>query len=534
MAKVLVIDDNVQLLELYQEVLSDLGYEVLTADRGELGLNYARENQPDCIMLDIMMSDMDGLDALEELNGRDPSIPIIIITGFPSAENAIEALKRGAFDFLTKGCTLEEMIATTQRALERRQLHLENEDLLQRLQDANANLEQQVSDATAQVRELAEFNQSILEGIDAGLLASDNEGNILFGNSAARRSLQLTTDELVGQNITKYGFVLEREEQDTNRAVTPHIAGADLDGKLNSVERKLERSQRRARYRSDDGVDHTFGYSVSVPDHIPGVGAGYVLLFRDLTEMEELRSQMQRLQKLEALNIVIAGVAHEIKNPIAGIKGVASVMSETLEDDDPRKEHVSRILDETRRVTKLIDDFFSFSRPSAPKLELFDITEAVGRVVRLLNDTAKQRKVELITEMPDELPKIRADRDQMQQIVLNLVMNSIDALEREGRIEVTTNVVEYAVLGCPCVRVKVRDSGPGFPEESRHRIFDPFFTTKASGTGLGLHICQNIALRHGGRMEAVNDPDGGASVSLYIPLSGTHPTPSDEAATARD
>ena len=522
MATVLLIDDNVQLLELYREVLGHRGYNVLTADRGELGLQLAREDEPDCILLDIMMSDMDGLDALEEMNERDPTIPIIIVTGFPSAENAIEALKRGAFDFLTKGCTLEEMIATTERALERRRLYRENEELLQRLQDANTNLERQVDEKTAQIRELADFNQSILEGIDAGLLAADERGAILFANTSARRSLNLTADELVGRDIAEFGFSVLQGEGDQKRVATPHISRAEFEGDLDDVERQLERAQSRAVYQTADGVHHTYGYSISVPDHIPGVGKGYILLFRDLTEMEELRSQMQRLQKLEALNIVIAGVAHEIKNPLAGIKSVAAVLAETLDGDDERKEYVTRILDETRRVTKLIDDFFSFSRPSKPRLELLDITDAITRVVRLLSDTVKKRNMEIPVQIAADLPQIRADRDQMQQIVLNLVMNAIDAMDQAGRIEISARVVEYRVLGGPALRVQVRDTGPGFPEDSKHRLFDPFYTTKASGTGLGLHICQNIALRHGGRMEATNHPEDGAIVSLYMPLPGNN------------
>jgi len=516
MSKVLVIDDNVQLLELYREVLARLGYEVLTADRGRLGLQSAYEHEPDCIILDIMMGDMDGLDALEELTQRDTSVPIIIITGFPSAENAIEALKRGAFDFLTKGCTLEEMVATTQRAIERRQLHLENQELHRKLQEANTNLARQLDERTAEVRELAEFNQSILEGIDAGLLAANDKGTILFANSSARRMLGV--DQIIGQDLGNFGFAQSGAALPARRVVTPHPPQRRLEGDLSTVGRHLERAQRRATYRCADGTQRVFGYSISVPDHIPGAGRGYIILFRDVTEMEELRFQMQRLQKLEALNVVIAGVAHEIKNPLAGIKTVSSLLSENLEEQDPRREYAVRILEETRRVTRIIDDFFSFSRPSKPRLELFEVAECVGRVTRLLTDTARQKKIDITTRVGPDLPKVRADRDQIQQVILNLVMNAIEAIGQDGEIEISADVHDYRVLGKRCARIQVRDSGPGFPEESRHRLFDPFYTTKATGTGLGLHICQTIALQHGGQMEATNHPDGGALVTLFIPL----------------
>ncbi len=519
MAKVLVIDDNEQLLELYREVLGDLGYEVFTADRGETGIQLARVHEPDCIMLDIMMADMDGLDALKELTRWDSSIPIIIITGFPSAENAIEALKRGAFDFLTKGCTLEEMIATTKRALERRLLYKENRELLERLQDANANLERKVNEATAKLSELNAFNQSILEGIDAGLLVANDTGTILFANSAARRMIGLSADQLQGQNLKRFGFQLELATPVQRGNTTPHVGAAIFAGDLTSVEQQLERAQRRAKYRLQDGTVHVFGYSISTPDYIPGAKRGFIVLFRDLTEMEELKLQIQRLQKLEALNLVVAGVAHEIKNPIAGIKSVASVLYENLDQDDPRREYVGRIIEETRRVTRLVDEFFSFSRPSKPRLEMTGIPDCVDRVVRLLSDTAKQKKMQIVTKFDPKTPTVRIDRDQIQQVILNLVMNSIEAMNKEGKIEIATDVHDYRVLGKKCVRVQVHDTGPGFPDDARHRLFDPFYTTKPSGMGLGLHICQSIALEHGGRIEAMNHPDGGALVSLYLPMA---------------
>ncbi|HOM57585.1 MAG TPA: response regulator, partial [Candidatus Latescibacteria bacterium] len=206
MAKVLVIDDSEPLLDYYGKILKDIGCEVLTTSLGEEGIRLAREHAPDCIMLDIMMSDIDGLDVLQELADFDSTIPVIVVTGMPSAESAIEALKRGAFDFLTKGCTVEEIIATARRALDRRRLYLENQELVAKLREANSRLEQQISEATEQVRELNNFNQSLLEGIDAGLLAASESGVILFANAAARRMLSLSPHQVIGSNLRDFGF----------------------------------------------------------------------------------------------------------------------------------------------------------------------------------------------------------------------------------------------------------------------------------------------------------------------------------------
>jgi signal transduction histidine kinase len=312
---------------------------------------------------------------------------------------------------------------------------------------------------------------------------------------------------------TEFASVEKRNE-------TPHL-GAEVHGDdLSSVEKQIGRSQRKAKFTVADGTQRSFGYSISVPENIPGSGPGhgYIVLFRDVTEMEELRLHMHRLEKLEALNILIAGVAHEIKNPVAGIKSVASVLIDMFEAEDERREYVSRILDETGRVIRLVQDFFSFSRPSKPRRELLEITDCIGGVVRLMDDTAKQHSIRIASEISPDLPLVRVDRDQVKQIILNLVTNSIQAVEDEGTIEITADKMYYRVLEKDCLCVRVHDSGPGFSDEVRNKLFDPFFTTKQSGTGLGLHISQNIMLEHGGRMEALNHPIGGAEICLYFPL----------------
>ena len=517
MAKVLVVDDDIDLLLLHSEVLKNDGHVIFTAQTGADGLQTAEETEPDCVLQDIIMNDMDGLDALREFQSRDPDLPVIIFTGYPSVDNAIEALRRGAFDFLTKGCSLEELTTTVRRAVEQRFLRSENQRLLDELQEANTNLERKVSQATAQIRALNEFNRSLLEGIDSGLLAADNNEKILFANKAALRILELPQAEIIGRSLRDFGFQVELATT-PKRSTTPHVGAETHTQDLDSVEKQIRQSQRRSIFRQPDGRERRFGYSLSKPGSSSGSGPAYILLFRDLTEIEELRLHMQRLEKLETLNIIIAGVAHEIKNPIAGIKGVASVLIETFEEDDDRKEYVARILGETNRVIDQVNNFFSFARPSKPKRELIDIYECTNSVVRLMEESGRRKRIDLIENNEDGLPQVYVDKDQIKQIVLNLVTNAIQAIEEDGTVTVTNDKAFYKVLGKDCVRVQVHDSGPGIPDEVRNRLFDPFYTTKQSGTGLGLHISQTIVIEHGGRIEATNHPEGGALVEIYLPV----------------
>ena len=518
MAKVLVVDDDAELLLLHTAILTADGNEVITAESGTEGLAAAEREKPDCVLQDILMDDMSGLDALKEFQARDPDLPVIMFTGDPSAQNAIEALRRGAFDFLTKGCSIEELNTTVRRAVERRYLRSENDRLVQQLQEANATLERRVAQATAQIRALNEFNRSLLEGIDSGLLAADPNEKILFANKSALKTLELPQNEIIGKQLSDFGFRTDLALEPTKRTQTPHVGAETHTQDLDSVEKQIRQSQRRSVLKTPDGRERRFGYSISKPGSPSGTGPAYILLFRDLTEIEELRLHMQRLEKLETLNIIIAGVAHEIKNPIAGIKGVASVLIETFDEDDERREYVAKILGETNRVIDQVSNFFSFARPSKPKREMIAISECTDSVVRLMGDTARQKRIEVRHTVADGLPKVYVDRDQIKQIVLNLVTNAIQAIEESGTVDVIADQTFYRVLGKDCIRVQVHDSGPGFPDEVRNKLFDPFYTTKQSGTGLGLHISQSIVLEHGGRIEANNHPAGGALVTMFLPV----------------
>ncbi len=477
MARVLVIDDDTDLLTLHSDVLKNDGQDVYTAQSAEEGLKLWEEVAPDCVLLDLLMTDMDGLEALKEFNSRDPHLPVIIFTGYPSAENAIEALRRGAFDFLTKGCTLEEIVTTTRRAVETRFLQKENQNLMRQIREANANLERQVQQATAQLRAQYEFNQSLLEGIDSGFLAAADDERILFANRSALRMLDLHEDDITDKTLGDFGFQTELA-QTTKRNATPHLGAETHTGELDNVEKQIRQSQRRSKYRTPDGRELTFGYSISKPESMgttpgAGTGPGYIVLFRDVSEMEELRLHMQRLEKLETLNIIIAGVAHEIKNPVAGIKGVASLLLEIMDEGDEKREYVERILDETKRVIKQVENFFSFSRPSKPRRELTHVSECVDSVVRLMDDTAKQKSVALKMEEGEDIPQVYVDADQIKQIVLNLVTNAVQAIDSDGEVHVTVDKVSIA---CSTARscasrcgIRGRDSRTTSVEESSTR-----------------------------------------------------------------
>jgi len=240
-------------------------------------------------------------------------------------------------------------------------------------------------------------------------------------------------------------------------------------------------------------------------------------LEESLEEKKLLEEQLIRTGKLKALGELTAGIAHEIKNPLASVKGAAEAIADEIPADSPRRKLVEIQKKELERLSETLERFLSFARPGEFMTARVDLGELAGRTLKLLEPQAGKKGIEIDSACPERPVRIDGDKDQLTQVLLNLLINAMAAVGREGRIglEVGTGFVghtEFALL-------KVVDTGPGIPDDIRDRIFDPFFSTKEDGTGLGLSISANIIERHGGFIRPGANPHGaGAAFTIFLPL----------------
>jgi PAS domain S-box-containing protein len=241
-------------------------------------------------------------------------------------------------------------------------------------------------------------------------------------------------------------------------------------------------------------------------------------------EKRTLEAQLQQAQKMEAMGSMAAGLAHEIKNPLAGIQGTLELLRDEAEDEV--KDLYDQMLAELKRVNETIHSLLGFARPRKPKRVNVDMMTLLEDTVRLLRPGFEQRGISVDVSVAPEVGTFRLDRDQIRQVLLNLVNNAADAIDRNGHIDVRA-------LGAPVeggLVITVQDDGPGVAEENLDRVFEPFFTTRFSGTGLGLAMARSLVEQHGGRLEVSSQLGSGTTFSILLPdmQPSTEPAPGGE------
>jgi len=237
------------------------------------------------------------------------------------------------------------------------------------------------------------------------------------------------------------------------------------------------------------------------------------------------RQRLARAERLARLGEVAASLAHEVKNPLAGIAGAVRVIADELPETDPRKEIMEEILDQVHRLDKTVKDLLIFARPAAPTLAPCDIHQVLDRVLILLAEDPAAKAVRIVRAYEAGLPWVHADGKQLGQVFLNLLLNALQAMPDGGQVTLHTGLHaatgtgdERQGLNGQAVEVRVSDTGPGIPAQLVSEVFTPFFTTKPRGAGLGLSICRRIIEDHGGRIDVDVTPGEGTTFRVVLPL----------------
>ncbi len=243
-------------------------------------------------------------------------------------------------------------------------------------------------------------------------------------------------------------------------------------------------------------------------------------------EIEAFHQQrLARAERLATLGEIAASLAHEVKNPLAGIAGAVQVMADELPEMDPRKEIMHEILTQVHRLDRTVQDLLAFARPGKPDVEPCDIHTVLDRVLILLAENPEAKGVRVVRAYQRGIPRVPADGKQLQQVFLNLILNAVQAMPAGGQITLRTAVRngfrgegEEPAAGGPMVEVEVTDTGPGIPPTILKDIFTPFVTTKRRGTGLGLPVSRRIIEDHGGWITADSPPGQGATFRVFLPF----------------
>jgi two-component system, NtrC family, sensor kinase len=232
------------------------------------------------------------------------------------------------------------------------------------------------------------------------------------------------------------------------------------------------------------------------------------------SELKKIHGQLFRSEKLASIGKLAAGVAHEINNPLTGILTNASLLLEDLNDDDTKKDDAQVIVNETIRCREIVKRLLDFARQTKPQKSLTNINNLIDNIVLLVRNQASFRNVNIERKLADNIPEIMTDKDQIQQVFINFILNASDAMPNGGEIKISSRVIENGEY----VEVRFMDTGLGISEENKHKIFDPFFTTKDNGTGLGLSISYGIVEQHGGTINVESEIGKGTTFIVLLPI----------------
>ncbi len=565
---ILVIDDEENVRVLLKQALEFGGYKVFVAENGKEGLDiFTGDNGIQVILTDLMMPVMDGLELLEEAHKVDPDIEIVVLTGLGTQESAIEALKKGAYDYLQKPMNMEELFLTVRKAMERHRLSREN-------QAYQKHLEEIVEKRTAELTETKNFLQSVLDSsLDYAIIAANMNGYISLFNQGAVRMLGYSSEDVRGEHT---------------RSLFPQGDDASEDGPFGVEVRKLKPGEVRHRegiVKSADGILIVVMMSVATLSDQTGKIIGALCIAKDISEQKKLEHEVKKhtenleklveerteelssrnveleqtlkhlseaqeqlvsSEKLASIGQLAAGVAHEINNPIGFVHSnlsslrkyvdkVSSVlfsMNEKLANDEEiqaqwKKGKVDFILDDlgnlldesiegTSRVSTIVKDLKNVSNIDRSQIMSTDLEQALDSTLNIVwNEIKYKAEVEKVY---GGIQPIICNPQQVNQVLLNTLVNASHAIDDPpGKIIVRTRDLEDGK-----VAVEIEDDGIGMDEETRSKIFDAFFTTKeiGKGTGLGLSISHRIVTEHGGTVEVESELGKGTIFRIILPVDG--------------
>jgi two-component system sensor histidine kinase HydH len=338
------------------------------------------------------------------------------------------------------------------------------------------------------------FSDNLVTNMPIGLVALDDNQRITSLNNAAGSVLKVLPAEVMGKNAEE---VLPDELWRLLK---------NLNADKGVVEKEIDCTVQK-------GEVIPLEISATLLNDEDGTFLGYVVLFKDLSEVRSLRKEIARSQRLASVGRLAAGVSHEIRNPLSSIKGFATYFKERYYDVPENQQISNLMIQEVDRLNRVVGQLHEFARPITVSKKSIQIKAFLKDSLKLIERQASEANISIRTDFDSEIDEILIDPDRINQVLLNLYLNAIEAMDDGGSLTVALakNSKKNGI------EIKVSDTGAGITEDDLSHIFDPYFTTKASGTGLGLAIAHNIMEAHGGEIAIESRLGQGTEVTIFFP-----------------
>ena len=506
---ILFIDDEEDLREVMRITLVDAGYRVDTAPDGRTGIEKCRTVAPQIVITDIRMPGMTGIEVLETVKKIDPNIEVIVFTAFAEMDLAIQALQLDASDFITKPVNDEALHLALSRAKQRYTSR-------KQLQDYTALLEKEKAKTLQELMDVFSYQKNLIESSMDGILGLDAEDRIVTFNKSMEIMLGHSRQAVLGKmTVTD---ILSAGEAVRLKNALAHDTHGGKD-RLFLFETMLQDSK-------GNKIPVQISATTLFKD---GRRDGWVCFIRDLREIRRLerevadQAQILHQDKMMSLGRLAASVVHEINNPLSGILNYSRLMSRILEKgalSEERREkfiqYLSLVEKETQRCSQIVSSLLAFSRKSEPRVEPLKIHELVERCVSMSRHKLELQNIRLHTDVQDNLPLLKGDANQLQQCLINIFFNAMDAMPKGGDLTINGHLNADGAS----VKISIKDTGSGIPAADIPYIFDPFFTTKQEGfgVGLGLSTAYGIIERHQGAIDVESKKGAGTTFTITLPV----------------
>jgi len=367
------------------------------------------------------------------------------------------------------------------------------------------------------------FLETVFNAIQEGIIVTDSKGRITYLNEAACDLFGLESEDSVGKRLDERVRGLDWESVSHSEGPTSRdmeiFYPANRFINFYIVPLVIERRDAEAVAGiADSGPLPAFEDSESAERRPEAAGeqVGYAIILRDLTETRRSTQQTIESERLNALTLLAAGVAHEIGNPLNSLHIHLQLIERKVRElEGPEKRELQQSIDVARaeisRLDSIVTQFLRAIRPSKPQLRPENINNLVEESARFFEPEIKDRDVVVEQELGDDLPAVQVDRDQIKQVFYNVIKNSLEAMKRRGILRIRTSMDESHVI------ISFTDTGGGISAENLSRVFEPYFTTKPSGTGLGLLIVRRIVREHGGEMAMQSSEGRGLTLTIRLP-----------------
>ncbi|MFC4766800.1 transporter substrate-binding domain-containing protein [Effusibacillus consociatus] len=352
----------------------------------------------------------------------------------------------------------------------------------------NQRLKAEVRRHTSALADNLAYQKQVMDNVDNGIISVSPEGKTTLINDVASDLLAIQADVL-GTPISQY---------------FPQFP-------INEALEKGEPKKHHGELRLQDGSGRILHYYMAPLTNGTGDFTGWIISLQDRTEQKHLQARLITQEKMRALGQLVAGIAHELRNPLTAIKTFSELLPKKLDDSRFRAELVQHVPEEVERMNRIVEDLLDYAREKTIQTQWENLTEIIQSVLRLFDKKIKSENIRVAANLPSKI-QVLGDRGRIKQVVINLIMNAIEAMgnSSEKHLTIHAQIKEEAVL------LFITDTGEGMEEPVLRHLFEPFYTTKTQGVGLGLYISQKIMAEHGGHIEAISRKGNGSTFILHF------------------